>query len=143
MLVHEVMSRDFKLLSPEDTIEKAAQKMAEYDTGALPVAEGGGLVGMITDRDIARRAVARRKGPDCKVHEIMSPELHYVFEDETTEDAARDMSALHLRRLPVLSRDKRLVGVVSLRDLARREAARPARRAIHQIARPATVDACQ
>jgi CBS domain-containing protein len=133
MLVREVMSRDVDLLSPEDTIEKAAQKMAACDSEALPVAEGDSLVGMISDRDIALRAVARGKGPDCKVHDCMSPDLRYVLEDETTEDAARELSALKLRRLPVLNRDKRLVGAVSLGDLVRREADRPAQRAIHQI----------
>lgn len=137
MLIREVMSRDVKLVSPEDPIATAAKGMAEYDCGALPVGAGDRLIGMITDRDIALRAVARGKGPDCPVRECMSSEIKYVFEDETTADAARNMSALKLRRLPVLSRDKRLVGIVSLGDLAWKENNRPATRAIHNVSEPA------
>ncbi|HZU90519.1 MAG TPA: CBS domain-containing protein [Stellaceae bacterium] len=136
MLIREVMSRDVKLIAPEDTIEQAARKMAEYDCGAIAVGAGDRLVGMITDRDIALRAVARGKGPNCRVGECMSSDVKYVFEDETTEDAARNMSDLKVRRLPVLNRDKRLVGIVSLGDLAWREGGRPAQRAIHQVSQP-------
>ncbi len=136
MLIREVMSRDVKLIAPEDTIEQAARKMAEYDCGAIAVGAGDRLVGMITDRDIALRAVARGKGTNCRVGECMSSDVKYVFEDETTEDAARNMSDLKVRRLPVLNRDKRLVGIVSLGDLAWREGGRPAQRAIHQVSQP-------
>lgn len=137
MLIREVMSRDVKLVSPEDPIAKAAREMAEYDCGALPVGAGDRLVGMITDRDIALRAVAQGKGPDCPVRECMSSEIKYVFEDDTTEDAARNMGAQKVRRLPVLNRDKRLVGIVSLGDLAWKERGRPATRAIHRVSEPA------
>ncbi|MGH7109843.1 MAG: CBS domain-containing protein [Stellaceae bacterium] len=137
MLIREVMSRDVKLVSPEDPIAKAAKEMAERDCGALPVGAGDRLIGMITDRDIALRAVARGKGPDCPVRECMSSEIKYVFEDETTEDAARNMNTLKLRRLPVLNRDKRLVGIVALGDLAWKERGQPAMRGIHQVPQPA------
>lgn len=137
MLIREVMSQEVKLVSPEDSIAKAAKEMAEHDCGALPVGAGDRLIGMITDRDIALRAVARGKGPDCPVRECMSSEIRYVFEDETTEDAGRNMSALKLRRLPVLNRDKRLVGIVALGDLAWKDRGQPAMRAIHQVSQPA------
>src|SRR5262249_33661808 len=81
--------------------------------------EGDRIVGMVTDRDIVLRAVARGKAPDqCRVRDIMSPEIKYVYEDESVDDLVRNMGGLRLRRLPVLNRDKRLVGIVSLGDLA-------------------------
>jgi len=119
MQVHEVMSRNVLVASPDDTIEKAATLMAQVNCGALPVGENERLVGMITDRDIALRAAAKGNPPDrCTVREVMSPGVKYVFEDETTQAAADSMSGLQIRRLPVLNRQKRLVGIVSLGDLA-------------------------
>src|SRR5258708_18291929 len=119
MQVREVMNRNVLVASPDDTIEKAATLMAQVNCGALPVAENDRLVGMITDRDIALRAVAKGNPPDhCPVREAMSRGVKYVFEDETTQVAADSMSGLQVRRLPVLNRQKRLVGIVSLGDLA-------------------------
>ncbi len=93
--------------------------MVDIDAGVLPVAENDRLVGILTDRDITVRAVAADKQPsECKVREVMSPDIKYVYDDESTEDAARNMTNLQVRRLPVLNRDKRLVGIVSLGDLA-------------------------
>ena len=92
--------------------------MAELDTGVLPVGEGDRLVGMLTDRDIAVRAVANGKGPDAKVRDAMSPDVKYCFEDEDLDDAVRSMGEQKVRRLPVMSRDRRLVGIVSLGDVA-------------------------
>lgn len=119
MDVREVMTPDVVIASPDDTLQHAAEMMVDIDAGVLPVGEKDRLVGMLTDRDITVRAVAAGKAPsECKVREIMSPEIKYVYEDETLEDAARNMSELQIRRLPVLNRDKRLVGIVSLGDLA-------------------------
>lgn len=119
MNIHEVMSRDVKIASPEDTLRHAAQMMKDIDAGVLPVGENDRLVGMLTDRDITVRAVALGKAPDtCQVREIMSHDIKYVYEDESVEDAAREMGELQIRRLPVLNRDKRLVGIVSLGDVA-------------------------
>jgi len=93
--------------------------MAEIDAGFIPVGENDRLVGMITDRDIVIRAVAKGKTPGkCVARDVMSPETKYCYEDETIEDAARKMATLQVKRLPVLNRDKRLVGIVSLGDLA-------------------------
>jgi CBS domain-containing protein len=119
MQVREIMSPQVKIVSPDDSLQWAAQLMEEIDAGALPVGEKDRLVGMLTDRDIAIRAVAKGKRPDrCKVRDVMSSEVRYVYDDESVEDAARNMSHLQVRRLPVLNRDKRLVGIVSLGDLA-------------------------
>jgi CBS domain-containing protein len=119
MKISDVMTHEVKIASPEDTLQYAAQMMEDIDTGALPVGENDRLIGMLTDRDITLRAVARGKAPDvCKVREVMSSSIKYVYEDETVEDAAKNMGELQVRRLPVLDRKKRLVGIVSLGDLA-------------------------
>ncbi len=122
MQIAEIMTREVQLASPKQTVQEAARLMADLDVGAIPVADNERLVGMLTDRDICVRAVAAGKNPnECKVSEVMSAEVKYVFEDETTEDLARSMSTLQVRRMPVLDRDKRLVGIVSLGDLATTE----------------------
>ncbi len=119
MNINQLMTRDVKVASPEESLQTAAQKMEQNGFGVLPVAENDRLVGMVTDRDITVRAVARGVAPDrCKVREVMSSEVKYVYDDELVEDAARNMKELQVRRLPVLSRDKRLVGIISLGDLA-------------------------
>ena len=129
MQVHEVMSRNVLVASPDDTIEKAATLMAQVNCGALPVGENDRLVGMITDRDIALRA------DRCTVREVMSRGVKFVFEDETTQAAADSMSGLQIRRLPVLNRQKRLVGIVSLGDLALKSNG-PAASALKEISKP-------
>ncbi len=118
MRAGEIMTRGVEVASLDDTLQEAAGRMAELDTGVLPVGENDRLVGMLTDRDIAIRAVAQGKGPDTKVREAMTPEVRYVFEDEDLEDAVRSMGENKVRRLPVMSRDKRLVGIVSFGDVA-------------------------
>jgi CBS domain-containing protein len=119
MRISEIMSRDVQLANPSQTLQEAARMMADLDVGAIPVAENDRLVGMLTDRDITVRAVAQGKNPaQCKIGECMTSDIKYVFEDETTDDLARNMSTLQIRRLPVLNREKRLVGIVSLGDLA-------------------------
>jgi CBS domain-containing protein len=116
--VGEIMTRGVEVAKPDDSLQQAAARMAELDTGVLPVGEGDRLVGMLTDRDIAIRAVARGKGPDAKVSEAMTPEVRYCFEDEDLDDVVRTMGENKVRRLPVMSREKRLVGIVSLGDVA-------------------------
>lgn len=95
--------------------------MAELDCGVLPVGDQDRLVGMITDRDIAIRAVAEGKGPDTPVRDIMSKDIKYCYDDEDLEHVAENMGELQVRRLPVVNRDKRLVGIVALGDVARHE----------------------
>ncbi len=119
MRISEIMSRDVAIAAPSDSIQKVAQKMAEIDAGFIPVGENDRLVGMVTDRDIVIRAVAKGKAPGrCVARDVMSADVKYCYEDETIEDAARNMATLQVKRLPVLNRDKRLVGILSLGDLA-------------------------
>ena len=118
MLVKEAMSRDVKTVNPDQNIQEAAKIMLDIDAGALPVGEGDRLVGMITDRDIAVRGVAAGRSPSAKVREVMTEEVRYCFDDEDTAHVARNMSEEQIRRLPVVDRNKRLVGILSLADLA-------------------------
>jgi len=119
MQVKDAMTTDVELASPTHTLRQAALLMGKTDCGALPVADKDSLVGMITDRDIAIRAVAAGKGPRTLVKEIMSAEVLYCFEDQTLEEVAENLGDIKVRRLPVMSRDKRLVGILSLGDMAR------------------------
>jgi CBS domain-containing protein len=118
MKVSDAMSRDPCLVRPRQSIAEAASLMAERDIGALPVGDNDRLVGMITDRDIAIRAIAVGRGPDTAVQDVMSGDVQYCFEDEDLEHVAKNMADIQVRRLPVVNRDKRLVGIVSLSDLA-------------------------
>jgi CBS domain-containing protein len=118
MKVADVMTRQVELTSPEATIQEVARTMAEIDAGILPVQDNDRLVGMITDRDIAIRGVAQGKGPDAKVREVMTAEVKYCFEDEDLDGVVKNMAEIKVQRLPVMSRDKRLVGIVSLGDIA-------------------------
>lgn len=136
MKVNEVMTRDVKLVSPEQSICDAAKMMAECDAGALPVGEGDRLVGVVTDRDIAIRAVAEDKGPDTPVAEVMTRQVLYCFEDESVDHVAQNMGEQQVRRLPVLNREKRLVGIVSIGDLSRNAKPNTAGKAVAAISQP-------
>jgi CBS domain-containing protein len=118
MKIREAMTPDVRVANPDETIQQAARLMASLDAGVLPVGENDRLVGMITDRDIAIRAIAEGKGPDAKVRDVMSKDVKYCYEDQDVNEVTRDMADLQVRRLPVLNRDKRLVGIVSLGDIA-------------------------
>ena len=121
MKVCDAMSRNVEVASPTQSIRNAAKIMAKIDVGVLPVGENDRLIGMITDRDIAVRAVAEGKATTTKVRDIMSEEVLYCFEDQDLDEVARNMSVMKIRRLPVVNRDKRLVGIISFGDLARNE----------------------
>ena len=136
MRVAEVMTRDVRLIEPNQTIRDAARLMAEMDAGIMPVREGDRLVGMITDRDIAVRAVAQGRGPDTAVREVMTDEVKYCFEDEDTAAVERNMAEIQVRRLLVLTRDKRLVGILSLGDLAMSDKAAKVGAAVAGISQP-------
>jgi len=112
------MSDDVQIASPNQSIRDAASLMAKIDAGVLPVGDNDRLVGMITDRDIAVRAIALGKGPDTPVRDVMSQDVKYCFEDDDVDDVAQNMADIKVRRLPVLNKSKRLVGIVSLGDLA-------------------------
>jgi CBS domain-containing protein len=133
MKIRDAMTRDAKLANLDDTLRHAGQAMKDCDCGVLPVADGDRLVGMITDRDIAIRGLAEGKGPDAKVREAMTQEVMYCFDDEDIQHVCQNMADIQVRRLPVLNREKRLVGIVSLSDLAKKEA--NAAKALRGIAR--------
>ena len=119
MKVSECMSTDVRVASPRQTIAEAAGMMAEIDSGILPVGENDRLVGMVTDRDIVIRAVAKNLGPTTPIRDVMSnDQVLYCFEDDDVADVAENLAEQQVRRLPVLNREKRLVGIVSLGDLA-------------------------
>ena len=119
MKVNEIITHDPQVIRPETALIEAAQKMKALDIGMLPVCDGDRLVGVITDRDITVRGVAQGCDPKtARVQEIMTPEVIYCFDDEDVKDVAKKMEEKQVRRLPVLNREKRLVGIVSLGDLA-------------------------
>ena len=119
MELREVMTPNPECIPPDTTLKEAAAKMRDHDIGDLLVCEDDRLVGIVTDRDIAIRATADGKTPGkAKVRDVMSAGVVYCFEDQTHEEAARVMSDKQIRRLPILNREKRLVGIVSLGDLA-------------------------
>jgi CBS domain-containing protein len=136
MRVSEAMTRDVKVCTPGQTIREVARTMAEIDAGAVPVGENDRLIGMITDRDIAIRAVAEGKGPDTPVREVMSEHIHYCYDDEELDDVAQNMGDIRVRRLPVVNRDKRLVGIISLGDVARTEGGETVGDAVVGVSQP-------
>ena len=137
MKVADVMTRDVELVSPEDTVQTAASIMKDIGTGALLVGKDDRIVGVLTDRDIAIRIVAEGKAPEAPVQAGMTPEVRYIFDDEDVADASQKMAGWQVRRLPVLNRSKRLVGIVSMGDLAL-EAHQPTElgKALEGISRP-------
>lgn len=119
MQVKDVMTRRVECVSPDTTLQEAANKMKELDIGPLPVCENDRLVGMITDRDITVRSVSDGSDPwTDKVREAMTPGIIYCFEDDDVAEASRLMKVKQVRRLVVPDRNKRMVGIVSLGDLA-------------------------
>ena len=136
MQIREVMTSEVRLATPDQTICDTAKIMAESDAGAVPVRDHDRLVGVITDRDITIRAVANHLSPDTPVRDVMSREVLYCYEDEDIEHVARNMGDNQVRRLPVLNRDKRLVGIVSIGDLAKRAEPLATAEALTDISRP-------
>jgi CBS domain-containing protein len=119
MKVSEIMTLDVEVTSPDDSVETAAKMMSDTGAGVLPVFDGERLIGMITDRDITIRAVAEGKSPSaCVVREVMTEEVNYAFEDEDVGEVALKMAEWQVRRLPILDHDQKLVGIVSLGDIA-------------------------
>lgn len=136
MKVRDAMTKDVCLTTPDETIRDAAKVMAKIDAGLLPVEQDDRLIGVITDRDIAVRAVAEGKSPDTKVRDVMSGEVLYCFDDQSLDEVVRNMGAVKVRRLPVLDRSKRLVGIVSLGDLARNYDSTMEEKALRDLSTP-------
>ena len=121
--VSEVMTRGVEVIGPEDSLQHAAQLMDELNVGALPVCEGSRLVGMITDRDITVRATAAGLPPaETCVSEVMTEQTRWCTDDQTVDDVMKQMGDVQIRRLPVLNAANELVGIISLGDLATRQA---------------------
>lgn len=118
MMVEECMTRIVETIGPDETIREASRRMEVSDCGIMPVAEEGRLIGMISDRDIAIRAIGCGLGPETKVSEVMSAEVQYCFQESSAEDVIANMGQIQVRRLPVVNSEKQLVGIVSLSDFA-------------------------
>ena len=136
MKVSEAMSKDVRIANPEQTLRQAARMMADLDAGVLPVGENDRLIGMITDRDIAIRGVAQGKGPKAKVRDVMTADVKYCFDDQDLGEVTRNMADIQVRRLPVMNHDKRLVGILSLGDIAIGPDGKGAGEALSGISRP-------
>ena len=136
MKVSEVMTSDVQTVSADQTAREAASFMLRAEAGSIPVVEGDEVIGIITDRDIAVRGVAEGRSPDTPVRDLMSDGIICAHEDDDVTDVARRMSEEQIRRLPVLDHDKRLVGIVSLGDLARETRGEPAQQALEGVSQP-------
>lgn len=133
MKVSEIMSRDVQVARPNESIQSVARRMKEIDAGSLPVCDGQTIRGMVTDRDIAIRAVAEGRSFDTPVSEIMTEGVEYLFEDDDAGQAADRMAEAQVRRLPVVDRDKRLVGILALGDIAGRVRDKTAGQTLEEI----------
>lgn len=136
MKVADLMSRDVQVVSADQTVAEAARLMLKSDTGALPVGTLERIEGMVTDRDIAVRAVAQDRGPETPVREVMSSDVLVAREDQDVDDVAILMSDHQVRRLPVVNGEQRLVGVISVADLARSDDTSTAEAALTGVVRP-------
>jgi CBS domain-containing protein len=143
--VSEVMTRDVRFVSPHENLQRAAQMMDELNVGVLPVCDGERLVGMVTDRDITVRGTAAGRAPgEAHVEEVMSTDVRWVFEDQPLDDVMRQMADTQIRRVPVVTHDDkhRLIGIVSLGDLATAQGANPTRieHVVEEISTPSEPD---
>lgn len=137
MKVSDVMTKGAEIARPDETLQQIARRMASEDIGFMPVGDDDHLVGMITDRDIVIRAVAEGRDARTPVREIMTKDIKYCFEDEDMDHVVQNMGDIQVRRLPVVNRDKRLVGVVSLADGALKDSSEQAGIALSGIVLPA------
>ena len=133
MKISEVMTTDVQTVSADQTAREAAAFMLRAEAGSIPVCEGERVIGMITDRDIAVRGVAEGRGPDTPVRDLMSDGIVCARAEDNVDDVARRMSQEQVRRLPVLDANEKLIGIVSLGDLARETAGEPAQKALEGV----------
>jgi CBS domain-containing protein len=136
MKVADIMTRDVTVARPTDSIQDAARQMAQINVGSLPVCDGEKIKGMITDRDIAVRAVAEGRSFDTLVTEVMSNEVEYCFDTDDADEAADKMADSQIRRLPVVDKDKRLVGILALADVALNLKDKPTGKTLEDISQP-------
>ena len=139
--VSQAMTRGVRTISPADSLVLAAQAMDELNVGSLPVCDGSGLMGIVTDRDIVTRAVAQGVSlDDMTVSDVMSQNVQWCFEDQSIEEVAGRMAQVQIRRLPVLDRDKQLVGMLTLGDMATKTNEKTAAQTLESISEPAEPD---
>ena len=136
MKISEVMTRDIQTVRPDQPVQQAASFMLSADTGSIPVTDGDRLIGMITDRDIAVRGVAKGYGPDTPVRDLMTDDIVIIRIDDDVEEAASKMSEARVRRLPVIDENQRLCGIVSLGDLSRETDSDCASEALEGVSQP-------
>lgn len=136
MRVSDIMTREVRVAGPDATLKDAAEAMAEIDAGALPICDGKKLLGMVTDRDLVVRGLARGLDPDASVTRVMTAGVEYCFEDDHLGEVSEHMADCRVRRLPVLNRAHDLVGIVSLGDLAQSAEPRASGRTLEEISRP-------
>ena len=135
--ISDVMTAHARCIGPDSTLVDAARQMRELDVGSLPICDNDRLAGMVTDRDLVLRGIGEGLDPrSTPIRDVMSPGIVYIFEDQDVEEAARVMEVKQIRRLPVLNRDKRLVGIVSLGDLAVEAGAALSGEALQEISQP-------
>lgn len=134
--VSEIMTRDVCLVTPEQTIAEAAALMRDNDVGSVAVHDGDKLVGLVTDRDLAVRALAGGMGPGTAVNEVMTGAIKYCFDDQDVDEVASNMAELEVRRLPVVDRNKRLVGFVALSNVTSAGEAGSSGILLDSVARP-------
>lgn len=136
MKVHEVMTRNVQTVSPDQRAQDAASFMLSADTGSIPVTDGDKLIGMITDRDIAVRGIAKGHGPETLVRDLMSDDVVCARHDEDVAEVASRMSEAQVRRLPVIDEQEKLCGIVSLGDLSRETDNATAGQALQGVSQP-------
>ncbi len=139
--VSSIMTRDVRVLSPSDSLRHAAQLMDELNVGVIPVCNGKKLVGMVTDRDITLRGVA--KGLACEdtpLSVIMTEEVLWCFEDQAVSEVLEKMGDAQIRRLPVVDKDKHLVGILSLGDIAAKTKEKAVASVLQDISEPSAPD---
>ena len=136
MKISDIMTRNVEVARPTDTIQTVAQRMADLDVGSMPVCDGDRLLGMITDRDLAIRALAKGRSGDTPVTEMMTPDIEYSFEDDDLHEVAEKMASQQIRRLPIVNRDKKLVGIVALADIAREDKDKRVGETVEKISQP-------
>jgi CBS domain-containing protein len=135
--IKDVMTEGVELIGPDATMKEAAAKMAETDVGILPVGENDRLVGVVTDRDLVVRGIAEGNDPSqTKIRDVMTQGVLYCYDDQDPTEAAKDMAKQQVRRMPVVTRDKRLIGMISLGDIARKHDPDKAGKALKEVVSP-------
>jgi CBS domain-containing protein len=135
--LQSVMTTDVTSLPPSASVFQAAKQMKELNVGAIPICDGRHLIGMLTDRDIVVRLVAEQRDPSEQVHTIMSGQVDYCYEDQDADEAVHIMQDRQIRRLPIVNRERELIGIVSLGDLAVKSDTGASGEALEQISQPA------